>query len=333
MPKNWKFSFYLFFFGLLTLVAVLFKNQVNREYSPSEVLGTATNVSLFVEPEDGRKPLLEVLNLAQKEILAEAYLLSDPDVKLYLEEADRRGADVRVILEQHPFGGGNINNDSKTELENNGVLVRWSSPDFALTHEKTVIVDGKIVCILNMNLTKTAFTKNREYNACDENPAEVSEAKRIFLADWDRKDYSPIEANLVVSPNNSRGKLVALIKAAEKSLDVEMEVLEDDQIINLLAERSGQIPVRIILPPISKVDTNQKAVDGLRAAGTKVRVLSSPYIHAKVIVVDGQRVYLGSVNLSSQSLDQNRELGILISRPDVVSRIAQTFEKDWDMAQ
>lgn len=324
MTRGWKLPVYLFFFGLLSVVGVWWKNPQQKTYSPSEVLGAKTNLSLFVEPDDGRQQLLDVIGSAQKEILTEVYLLSDPDIKLYLSEADKRGVDVKVILEEHPFGGRNINGLSRPELEQNGVEVRWSNQGFTLTHEKTIIVDGRIVCILNMNLTKTAFSKNREYNVCDENADDVSEAKNIFLADWDKKGYVPKAANLVVSPNNSRGKLVAYIKSATKSLDIEMEVLEDGRMIDLLVEKAKEIPVRTILPPLAKVTANKKALDKL-----KVKTLSSPYIHAKLIVVDGARAYLGSVNLSSQSLDQNRELGILVGQSDIIERLNREFEQDW----
>lgn len=325
---SWRTAFYLFFFGFLTAIAVIFRPPPQKQFASEEVLGTKANVSLFVEPDDGRQPLLDVIDSARQEILLEDYLLSDPDVELFLTEAEKRGVLVKVILEEHPFGGGNLNPAAKTTLEKAGVEVRWSNPSFTFTHEKTIIVDGKIVCILTMNLTKTAFTKNREYNSCDENPADVTEAKTIFLADWDRGGFTPTSTNLVISPENSRGKLTALISGAIKSLDIEMEVLEDDQIISLLAQKATQIPVRIILPTIAQVDANQKAITQLKA-----KTLSSPYIHAKLIVADGQRVYLGSVNLSQQSLDKNRELGILISQNDIVERINQIFAQDWSNAQ
>ncbi len=325
---SWKTAFYLFLFGLLTLFAVLFRPQPQREFSGEEVLGAQTNLTLFVEPDDGRQPLLDVINSAQKEILLTVYLLSDPDVELYLAEAEKRGVEVKVLLEEHPFGGASLNPAAKKVLEQAGAEVRWANPGFTLTHEKTIVVDGRVVCVLTMNLSKTAFAKNREYNACDQDPGDVTEAKTIFTADWERKGYAPSQPNLVVSPDNSRGKLTAFIKSAKKSLDVEVEVLQDSRMIDLLAQKATEIPVRIILPPVSKVDTNKKALEKLKA-----KTLSSPYIHAKLIVVDGERAYLGSVNLSGQSLDQNRELGILISQGDIIERITQIFDRDWENAQ
>ncbi|MBI4099960.1 hypothetical protein HY440_03035 [Candidatus Microgenomates bacterium] len=323
-----KTSLYLLFFGILTVATVFFRHPSQKEFAKEEVLGTKAGVTLFVEPDDGRQPLLDVINSAQKEILLEDYLLSDPDVELYLSQAESRGVEVKVLLEEHPFGGSGLSPVAKAQLTAAGAEVRWANPSFTFTHEKTIIIDGRIVCILNMNLTKTAFTKNREYNSCDENPTDVTEAANIFKADWDRTGFTPTTTNLVISPETARGKLTALLAGATKSIDIEMEVLEDDQIIDLLAQRAATMPVRIILPPLSKVDANKKALDRLKA-----KTLGSPYVHAKLIVVDGERVYLGSVNLSAQSLDKNRELGILISQNDIVERINQVFSTDWANAQ
>ena len=56
-------------------------------------------------------------------------------------------------------------------------------------------------------------------------------------------------------------------------------------------------------------------------------------MHAKIIVVDGVKAFVGSENISSQSLDQNRELGIIVSDATVLSRLQSTFQTDWGVSQ
>src|SRR5258708_36941752 len=56
-------------------------------------------------------------------------------------------------------------------------------------------------------------------------------------------------------------------------------------------------------------------------------------MHAKIIVVDGKKAFVGSENISAQSLDQNRELGIIVSDANVLSRLQTTFQKDWAISQ
>jgi phosphatidylserine/phosphatidylglycerophosphate/cardiolipin synthase-like enzyme len=282
-----------------------------------------------VEPEDREEPILARLQSARQEVFVTVYLLSDPEIISALKEADRRGVEVRVMLEEKPFGGGGVNSQSKPELEEGGVAVRFTRPVFALTHQKTVIFDGREVCILNLNLTRAAFEKNREYGVCSQNKEEAREARAIFLADWERKDYQPTAPNLVVSPDNSRGKLTGLLRSAKATLDMEMEVIEDEQIIGLLAEKVKTASVRLLLADFKKIPANRAPAEKLRAAGVEVRTISSPYMHAKLILADGQKAYVGSVNFTAQSLDRNRELGIIVSQSDIISRLGNTFVQDW----
>jgi phosphatidylserine/phosphatidylglycerophosphate/cardiolipin synthase-like enzyme len=65
----------------------------------------------------------------------------------------------------------------------------------------------------------------------------------------------------------------------------------------------------------------------------QVRLVKTPYIHAKLIVADGARAFVGSQNLSTASLDSNRELGILISDPAILQVLAETFAQDWNIGK
>jgi phosphatidylserine/phosphatidylglycerophosphate/cardiolipin synthase-like enzyme len=47
------------------------------------------------------------------------------------------------------------------------------------------------------------------------------------------------------------------------------------------------------------------------------------------MVVDGVRAYLGSENLSQTSLSRNREVGLVVTEPDAVRVVTDTFERDW----
>ncbi|MCL4389973.1 MAG: phospholipase D-like domain-containing protein [Patescibacteria group bacterium] len=324
MGKGTKIAFYILLFGLLTFVAAAFRSPVKQPHSPTQVLGAADGLELFIQPEAGHNPVLAIIDSAQQEILVEVYLLSDKPIITALKDAADRGVTVKVMLEQHPFGGGSVNPATFAALASAGVAVTWTSPAFALTHEKAIIIDGRVVCILNQNLTTAAFTDNREYDVCDQNSQDATETKQIFNADWNRQDFFPTAPNLVVSPDNSREKLTALISSATESIDLEIEDLQDQKIVGLLAQKAKMLPVRVILPPANKIAGN------LTVPGAQNRTLSAPYVHAKLLLIDSKRAYIGSVNLSTQSLDQNRELGILISQPDVIDRLVLTFENDWE---
>lgn len=48
----------------------------------------------------------------------------------------------------------------------------------------------------------------------------------------------------------------------------------------------------------------------------KVHKTNDDYIHSKVIIADGSKVYLGSANLTQNGLSQNYELGVFVKNKD-----------------
>ena len=63
-----------------------------------------------------------------------------------------------------------------------------------------------------------------------------------------------------------------------------------------------------------------------------VRSLRSPKLHVKAIVADGTTAYLGSENLSTTSLDSNREVGLITTDAEVIRQMSATFAGDWAQA-
>lgn len=323
----------LFFLTAIFFVyGFYFINQSHQTVPQKSTLGVQHNLVLFRQPEDGVSPIINVLNSATKQIDVEVYLLSDKDIINSLIDACNRGVVVRVMLEQHPFGGGNINPKTKQQLDNSCVKTEWANAAFTLTHEKTIVIDHAVVFILSQNLTESAFTKNREYDIEDQNAADVSEVENIFTADWNRSTFQQLDKNLVISPLSSRSILESLIKNATKSLDIEMEVVNDPQIISLLTSQAKAVSIHLVVPSLSQMSANKKTLEKLQQAGVLVKLLSSPYPHAKLMVADTQKAYIGSINLTTQSMDENREVGILLSQQDIVNNVEEDFSQDWDKA-
>ena len=297
------------------------------------VLGAQSNVALYVQPDSGHTPIIDALQSAKKEILVEVYLLSDKQIISALEDAKARGVDVKVMMEEHPFGGGNLNQKTETTLNANNIQTEWSDPAFTLTHEKAIVIDNNEALILSQNLTGSSFTKNREYDVFDTNPSDVQEVRTIFIDDWERKSFSPTpDDNIIESPNDSRAGITTLLTNAQKSIDLETEDINDSAVINLLSEKAKTMPVRLLVPTLKQLSSNQKALQELSTAGVQVKTISSPYMHAKMIVTDDAKAYVGSINFSTQSMDENRELGIILTQQDSIQKLETTFAGDWDKA-
>jgi hypothetical protein len=53
-------------------------------------------------------------------------------------------------------------------------------------------------------------------------------------------------------------------------------------------------------------------------------------LHTRSIIRDGSWAFVGSQSLRSLELDARREVGIIFRDPKVVTRLAKTFEDDWE---
>jgi phosphatidylserine/phosphatidylglycerophosphate/cardiolipin synthase-like enzyme len=73
--------------------------------------------------------------------------------------------------------------------------------------------------------------------------------------------------------------------------------------------------------------------DGPLRPGVCSRRSDGFYIHGKVIEADygksDAKVFIGSQNFSNTSLNENRELGLVISDQTILSSIAKTFASDF----
>ena len=186
----------------------------------------AQGVRVYVEPNDGEQVITGAIKSASKSIWLEIYILSDRNVIRALEEEANRGLDVRVMLEPHPFGGGSSAPRTLDELKAAGVKAQFSNSNFTLTHEKGMIIDGTTVYIMTSNFSRAALggsssgsgTRNREYGIIDTNTQDVLAVSNIFNADWNHTPAQFNDANLVVSPVNSRSAFMNLIGSSQHIL-------------------------------------------------------------------------------------------------------------------
>ena len=328
-------------FLLLILASTLFSHltSANAASHVPHTLGSgrSTGVKVFVEPAAGETPVLSAISGAKSSIDLEMYLLTDKNVISALENAAENGITVRVMLEPHPYGGGSPASTLQA-LSNAGAQTEDSSPDFALTHEKGMVIDDSTAYIMTTNFTQSALggsssTTNREYGIIDTDSTDVQTTLAIFNADWARSSYPSVsDSDIVLSPVNSRSDFTGLINQAKSSLLIEAEEMQDSSVEQAIvsAEARG-VKVQVILP--ANDSSNSSGITTLDNGGVSVREDSQYYMHAKIIVADGTESFVGSENISTYSLDKNRELGILLSNSTVLSTLQKTFQTDWNASK
>ena len=116
------------------------------------------DVQLFVEPDAGAKPVTSAIAAATRSVWVEVYLLTDAPVIAALEDARSRGVDVRVMLEEHPYGYDVVAPQRTLQiLTTAGIRAKFANSAYTYTHAKMLIIDGAILFILTANLSQSGL--------------------------------------------------------------------------------------------------------------------------------------------------------------------------------
>jgi cardiolipin synthase len=294
--------------------------------------GTTRVGALIIEPGAGFSPVYGLINGARHSIDVTMYEFADTTAEHDLAAATKRGVRVQVILDEREKG---INSNTFSYLSSHRVKVVWSSSRFTYTHQKTLIIDGSKAVIMTANLTSEYYSTSRDFLVVDTNRADVAAITAVFDADFAHRAVRPGDgADLVWSPTDSQDKLLALINGATSSLRIYSEEMGDTTVEDALI-RAAERGVDVQVCGENEDGEYDSAYAKLARAGIHVSYYSSPtgfYIHGKVIEADygtgHARMFVGSENFSRTSLDDNRELGLIISVPAVLSAMARTFAAD-----
>jgi phosphatidylserine/phosphatidylglycerophosphate/cardiolipin synthase-like enzyme len=292
--------------------------------------------SLIVLPDDTAAPFLDAIAGARKSLRIKMFLFSDPALLAAVIAAKKRGVDVRVMLNPARRSGEEENAQTRHALEKAGVVVADSNPAFDLTHEKSMVVDDEIAFVKSLNWETRNLTETRDYAVVTRRPEEVAEVIAGFEADWHRKAFEPDEgSNLIWCNKNGRERVARFIDGAKHTLWVQNERYQDQVIIERLVravERGVKLHVMARPPHTLKKDKLIEGVGGLRIlhdVGAKVHKPKGLRLHAKMLLADGERAIIGSINLAPGSFDGRRELAIETDDPSVVKRLHDVAKKDW----
>ena len=137
-------------------------------YPFEEPLYYSGNISVeaIFSPDNAEKAIIDLLNSANESIYVQQnyiYLYWGDEINPFVEalvNASRRGVEVKVIIDA---GTIDKSDEAVNYLISNEVKVGWSNTTyFETTHNKGIIVDGKVVLISSINWSETSVRKNRE---------------------------------------------------------------------------------------------------------------------------------------------------------------------------
>ena len=272
---------------------------------------------LIVQPDAGLAPIVNAIKQAKRSINVLIFRLDRAEIAHALEAAVARGVRVRALTAHANRGGTKSLRKLEMQLLAAGVTVSRTADDMVRYHGKMMIVDNKSLHVYGFNFTGLDMLKSRSFGVISKNDKLVTEAQKLFMADFDRMPYQPGYERLVVSPENARERLGRFIAGARKQLLIYDPGVTDDPMLRLITERvKAGVDVRVIGKVEAKWDVKSEKSPSKR-------------LHIRAIIRDGKRAFVGSQSLRRLELDKRREVGVIVTDEAVVKQMLEIFEKDW----
>ena len=276
------------------------------------------------------------VNSATSTIDMTIYELSDATLVSDLVAQCKAGVTVRALLDNSEKS---VNTSAYNTINaQSGCKAVFSNTHFTNTHEKSVVIDAAIpskayavISTGNFDSNNSYYLTGRDFQLYENNATDVAAIEATFQEDWTYPNgttypaYTPGNgADLVWSPTkdgaNARTAMTAVITNATKSLVIDEEEMSDSGVISAL-EAAAQKPGMSVKLTTIVGEPSTATVTALKAAGVQITEYPASgnylYIHAKAIVADygtsSETAFLGSENCSSNSLTNNRELGIILT--------------------
>ncbi len=305
---------------------------------------------LIVYPEsasvNARTAIIHEIGQATKTIYMSAYQMKDPVIAQALIDSTKRGAKVALIVEKNPYKHA-FNVDDKQDVILQQLLaagvVIYERPEYLKVshptghhHARYLLIDSKRFLLTTGNFDETTFDHCRDFAVTFNSyahPGEFAALQMLFESDIQNVPLpATFPASVIVGPDQQREKIVNFLRAAKKSIKVYQQYFNDPVIfgvISQLMESGIKVELLMMAYPTGydKEDPSASAQDQLKILGADVRLIQDFYGHARAIVIDDQYALIGTAQLSPASLDENREVSLIIKGP-VVDQLVAQFQAD-----
>lgn len=188
----------------------------------------------------------------------------------------------------------------------------------------------------------------------------VINGRKVLYPGWDLDSYfftaqltQTAVLTIAIAPDNAYEAIVSQISRAQSSIVGESHTFENLGIMNALKAAAARgVSVTLLLeggPPGGLTDQEKYVCQELAAAGAQCwfMINDSPnrifdrytYIHAKFLIIDGQKAIISSENLSPDSLPYDdksdgtwgrRGVVVITTAPGVVAHLQTIWQADFD---
>jgi cardiolipin synthase len=286
-----------------------------------------SEVRLWVDGKESFRRIEKLLHSAKHSILIHMFIWKDDDtgkgMAKQLIDAANRGVDITISKE----AVGDIfefQDDFLTTRESQHPVWKafWHHPHIHIDHAtnrdhgKVFVIDHEVLLLTGMNIANEYRYDWHDYLVELRGTAFVEQFLNVQLRR--REDASVHLVMNLPRRKDIRPQLNQLLNEARESVVVEHCYISDQDVIDRLIALSKR-GVRVTLLVPAEIDfhyhANMLTVARLLEEGRRpfMRVLLYPGVsHAKIILVDRVKAFIGSANLMTSSLDEMGEVNVLI---------------------
>jgi cardiolipin synthase A/B len=260
----------------------------------------------------------------------------------------QRGVRVRLLVDRTAFLIHNppAARDCCTFLDAlrtvpNVSVIEPPGPFLRFDHRKLAVIDGRVAWTGGMILTEAARRRWHNFAFLAEGPI-VAQYACLFEERWREQGGCPealdLDGGPPIAPNASvrmirtdvkirslRDALFHAVDHATHHIYLENPYFSDEILTDkLVAARARGVDVRAVLTLRGNIErlNRYEALTANRLLRGGVRVYLFPAMtHVKALSADGVWAYIGTGNFDELSLRNNREVGLSVTSPAVVSSL------------
>ena len=261
---------------------------------------------LVTAVDERRGVLLDVIRQAKARITLSLFRCNDEPIFRELTAASGRGVAVEILVTSRAKGGKKKLQKMWRTLEATGASVKAYTDPVVKYHAKYLVADDGPAIVASLNLTKKCFRKTCDALVVTHDPAVVSDLRRLWAADADGLPMpADLTERLIIGPERARRQFTSLIENARSSVRLIDAKLSDPELVSMINTR--------------------------RAAGLQVELFSAKRLgdlksHGKIMLIDDEKVVVGSLALAALSLDFRREVAIVVTDPSAVAAATALFD-------
>ena len=242
-------------------------------------------MKLIIEPADGVRPLLTAINSAKKSVEIAVFRFDRKDIESALKAAATRGVKVTALIAFANRGGEHGLRQLELRCLDAGIIVARTSDDLVRYHDKYILVDRRVLCMLSFNFTHQDIARSRGFGIDD--GRTLGQRSHETVPSRLHSDDLRAEDRDVCRQSGELSKVLGtFLKRARRSVDLRPQDL--DKVLRILQERGSRRRIRVI------GSAGRAQFDVQRLAGIR--------LHTRTIIRDRRQAFIGSQSLRIEEL-------------------------------